>query len=255
MNNTPMSPPTHRRAVSADSYFRQTRRPLNNLVLIMPLLAAFHIGSLWIEPSLLAPELIGTVLQFFGATAPILPPLLIAAVLLAQHAVGRYAWKLHPKAIAGIIAESILWTLPLIALWQLAGRVIAEPTASALATQVPAASAGGPIFSDIVLAIGAGVYEEFLFRLVLISGALAVFVDIFELKPQPVALVALLASAAVFSACHYSLSDLAHPAGLPWGKVLFLAMAGLLWGGLYVFRGFGIAVGAHILWDLYAACS
>jgi hypothetical protein len=250
-----MSSPTRRSSVSADSYFRQTRLPLNNLAVIVPLLAAFHLGSLRVAPDLLAPELIGTVLQFFGATAPILPPLLIVAALLAQQAVGRYPWTLQPRALAGIVAESILWTLPLIALWQLAGRVIAEPTAAAIAAQVPGAAPGGTIFSNIVLAIGAGVYEEFLFRLVLISGTLAIFVDIFELKAQPVAVAAVLVSAVVFAGCHYGLSDLANPTRLPWGKAVFLAMAGLLWGGVYLFRGFGIAVGAHILWDLYASWS
>ncbi len=39
---------------------------------------------------------------------------------------------------------------------------------------------------------------------------------------------------------------------MPWHDFIFLAVAGTLWGALYVYRGFAVAVGSHIVWNLYA---
>ncbi len=37
-----------------------------------------------------------------------------------------------------------------------------------------------------------------------------------------------------------------------WGLFMFRAAAGVCLGIVYAFRGLGIAVGAHTLWNLYA---
>ncbi len=232
-----------------DRYFQQSRYPLNSLVLVGPLLIVFHLGSGGADINLLAPHLIGKFLAHFGATADILPPVLIVAALLIQQAMAKRPWKVQPFPIAGMVAESILWTIPLIAISQVTGRLILQyaPPAQAGANEVYSASA------KVSLAIGAGIYEEFLFRLAFISLALLLFVDVFGLKKRLVAATAIILGAIVFSLCHFSPAQLLDPALLDWPKLIFLTMAGLLWGCIYTYRGFGIAVGSHILWDLYVA--
>ncbi len=239
-NNQPKAP---------DGYFQQSCYPLNSLIFVGPLLIVFHLGSRGAGINLLAPHLIGKFLAHFGATADILPPLLIVAVLLIQQLLTKKPWKVEPFPLMGMVAESIVWTIPLIAISEVTGRLIRQftPAAQAGASEVYSASA------KITMAIGAGIYEEFLFRLVVISLAMLLFVDVFALKKKTVAVTAIILGAIIFGLCHFSFAQLADPTLLDWQKLVFLTMAGVLWGSIYVYRGFGIAVGAHILWDLYVA--
>ncbi len=232
-----------------DKYFQQSLYPLNSLVLIAPLLIAFHLSSRGASTNLLAPHLIGKFLAYFGATTDILPPMLIVVALLIQQVLSKKPWKVQPFPIAGIVAESIIWTIPLIAINQVTSRLILQSAPAAQMGAIEFYSTG----TEVTLAIGAGIYEEFLFRLVFISLALLVFVDIFALKKKTVAITAIISGAIIFGLCHFSLSQLADPALLDWQKLIFLTVAGLLWGFIYAYRGFGIAVGSHILWDLYVA--
>lgn len=221
---------------------------MNNVLFVLPLLMGFHIGAAYFGSNLAAPRLIGQILSYFGATADFLPPLLIVTVLVLQQLARRDPWEIHPTALAGMVAESIAWTIPLIAIHQLTGRLISAP--AVLSTSAAAADEAG-IPRIIIGALGAGIYEELTFRLILISLAMLIFVDIFQLKKPYVVAGAVIGGAIIFALCHFSGDELVHPAHLEWPKLLFLTVAGVLWGCLYVYRGFGIAVGAHVVWDLY----
>ncbi|MCK4275495.1 MAG: hypothetical protein KAX78_03210, partial [Phycisphaerae bacterium] len=109
---------------------------MNNVLFVLPLLMGFHIGSAYFGSNLAAPRLIGRILSYFGATADFLPPLLIVIVLVLQQVARRDPWEIHPTALGGMVAESIAWTIPLIAIHQLTGRLI-----SALAVLTTSAAA------------------------------------------------------------------------------------------------------------------
>ncbi len=158
-----------------DTYWRQTKRPINNVAMIVPLLAFFHVSSAFCPSELLAPQLIGKVLSYFGATANFLPPLLIVAVRLGRHATGKQPWTIQPKALAGMCCESVFWTIPLVVMSFLTGRIVASSL-----------TGGGDqsIFFELVTDVGAGVYEEFVFRLVFISLVMLVFEDILEFRSK-----------------------------------------------------------------------
>ncbi|HOF18283.1 MAG TPA: CPBP family intramembrane metalloprotease [Phycisphaerae bacterium] len=232
-----------------DNYFHQTQRPLNCLVFILPGLVFFHVGSAVYGGSrLLVPQWVGQVLRYFGGTAAFLPPLLIVVTLLLVHAAHKDPWKIHPKALAGMFGESIAWTLPLIALGFFTRRIAAQP-GSLLTAE------GDKLLQNVLLAFGAGIYEEFIFRFLLISLALLIFVDLATLRKDIVTFVAVLAGAGLFSLCHFTGESVAGDTAFNWSQFTFLATAGVLWGTLFVYRGFGIAVGAHIFWDLYVLAS
>ena len=97
----------------------------------------------------------------------------------------------------------------------------------------------------LVSYLGAGIYQEALFRLTLFSG-LCIAVLRFTGLPMFVALlIAALASSALFSAAHHI-----GPYGQPYSNYVFLfrLAAGLYFAFLYQFRGFfGIAESAHTL--------
>ena len=227
-----------------DTYWRQTKRPINNVAMIVPLLAFFHISSAFCPSELLAPQLIGKALSYFGATANFLPPLLIVAVLLGRHAAQKQSWTIQPKALAGMCGESVFWTIPLVVMSFLTGGVVASSLT------------GGDrsIFFELVTGVGAGVYEEFVFRLVFISLVMLVFEDILEFRGKIVPVLTVIVGACLFSALHF---DFMGVDGLEfrWSSFIVLAAAGTLWGVLYIFRGLGIAVGSHIVWNVYAAAA
>jgi hypothetical protein len=96
--------------------------------------------------------------------------------------------------------------------------------------------------------LGAGVYEEALFRLILVP----VLFGLLRLLQTPQVLASTLAvtgSALLFA--------LAHHAGSPdeafsWFAFVFRWMAGVFFAWIFVLRGFGIAVGTHTAYDILA---
>ena len=224
------------------SYRQQTLRPLNCLIFIAPLLVAFHFGLARFGTDLMVPHYFHVVLRYFGATGVHLPAVLIAVVLVAQHFLRRDKWRIEPRVLAGMFAESMLWTAPLIALTFL------MPVVAAQATTGPAT---GNLLKNVVEAIGAGIYEEFFFRLVLISTILLIFVDLCSLPKRIAGPVALIVVAVAFSLCHGLSQQLAGAEPLTRNHYVFFFLAGALWGVVFVFRGLGIAVGSHIFYNLY----
>jgi membrane protease YdiL (CAAX protease family) len=99
---------------------------------------------------------------------------------------------------------------------------------------------------QVVTFVGAGIYEEVLFRLLLFSGLVALGR---RLSGSPALAVSLgaLVSALLFSAAHH-----VGPYGEPFEgyNFLFRTVAGVYFALLFQLRGFGIAVGAHACYDV-----
>ncbi|HDP69105.1 MAG TPA: CPBP family intramembrane metalloprotease [Candidatus Marinimicrobia bacterium] len=98
----------------------------------------------------------------------------------------------------------------------------------------------------IVLALGAGVYEEFIFRVVLISGFTFFLKDILRLRAVTSMVVAISAAALIFSLFHY-LGSLGDVFDIQTFLVRFVA--GIFLSLLYVLRGYGIAAYTHMIYD------
>jgi hypothetical protein len=240
MNDTSTSPAVPPRREPYDTLIH---RPANQLLLIVPLLLIFHIGSEWLGHRLLVPEYLRIILRWFGATGRYLSGLLIVAVLIAQHVTRKDPWRLSPLAAAGMVLESAVWTVPLLAVSWLTQRIAAQVG--------PASAAAEPFVQDILESIGAGVYEEFLFRLVLISLIGLLMIDLLGMPKKPVMIVAMILSAVTFAAVHFTTHQLTHPSQMSWNRFAFLTLAGLWWAVLYAWRGYGVAVCSHVWWDLF----
>jgi membrane protease YdiL (CAAX protease family) len=94
--------------------------------------------------------------------------------------------------------------------------------------------------------LGAGVYEEFLFRLCLLPVGFLLFRML--LMPRKWAWAAsILATSIIFAVAHY-----VGPAADQFSafSFSFRMLAGLCFALLFVLRGFGIAVGCHAAYDL-----
>jgi membrane protease YdiL (CAAX protease family) len=97
------------------------------------------------------------------------------------------------------------------------------------------------------IAVGAGLYEELLFRMLMIAGVHLVAADLLGMKDKWARLLAVVCSAAAFAWYH----DVILPTGgIDWARLMIFFLAGLYFGGIYVIRGFGIVVATHALYDL-----
>jgi len=224
-----------------DSYRRQSLRPLHALVFVFPLLAFFHVGLAFESTGLFASRDLHRILGVFGVTAWFLPPALVLGTLLIQHVARGDRWILRPGVLAGMLVEAVLWAVPIFAINYLSARW-------ANATGPLAAALGLPL---ALQAVGAAVYEEFLFRLALMGATTWLFADLFRIKKDVVIFAALVLSALVFSLYHFSWSAGEVGPAFSWGLFAFRFTAGLCLGVIYAYRGFGIVVGAHTVWNVY----
>jgi hypothetical protein len=229
-------------ARSRESYFGQTHRPINALVFILPLMLVFHVGSavFGARHMLKGPEdlkRIGRLLVDAGPVANLVPAMLLVCVLLLMQFSRHEKWTVQKKAVLGMTLESLLWMTPLVAIVILTGKLL-------LAAQ---AQEDGSVLRGVILACGAGIYEEFLFRLLLVGGAILLLAKVLGLKRTTVAIWASVLAALAFSLYHFG------PKPFNFSEIIIRAVAGLYLAGLYLYRGFGIAVGAHVAYDIYAA--
>ncbi len=100
--------------------------------------------------------------------------------------------------------------------------------------------------ADLLLALGAGVYEELLFRLLMVGGGVLLLQKVFKWGTAPSVTLCLLVSSLIFSAVHHI-----GPLGEPFNGYVFTyrAVCGLLLGIVYLSRGFGVAVWTHALYN------
>jgi hypothetical protein len=126
------------------------------------------------------------------------------------------------------------------------------PAATALSMIAAPAAAGGPLANAptatrVMLSLGAGLYEELLFRVILVSGIAFIGRRLFRWQPWVAGLVAVLLSALTFAAFHY-IGSYGDPLRLD--SFVFRLIGGIAFSVLYVSRGFGITAWTHALYDL-----
>lgn len=252
---------------SEPHYWFETRRPFCNLVFLLPLLLAYELGVVliggpnsdafrngadaWIRQFLLH---MGIELLW------VLPASLIAALIFWQWA-SRQPWRMSWDTLGGMIAESLLFAFALILLGQGVDSCFRQPTANLL--QVEGGGFANSLMIRSVTFLGAGIYEEFLFRLCLIPLTYAAFRALLVPHRWSVGATIVLTSL-VFSLAHYlgtpddgySISMLADAVARVqstralWFSFVFRTLAGMFFAALFFLRGFGITVGAHAAYDV-----
>jgi len=119
-------------------------------------------------------------------------------------------------------------------------------TPTALIAQTAVADLG--VSSRLMLSLGAGLYEELLFRVLLVGTLALVLRRLVGLRPFGAGLVAAVVGAVVFSLFHY-----VGPYGDPFQtySFVFRTIAGLALSALFLVRGFGITAWTHALYDVF----
>ena len=106
--------------------------------------------------------------------------------------------------------------------------------------------------TQLMISLGAGLYEELLFRVLLVGGLAMLARKAFGWQPRRAGLFAVAVGALIFSLFHY-VGPYGDPFELP--SFTFRAIAGVLFSGLYLLRGFGITAWTHALYDVFLALS
>lgn len=102
------------------------------------------------------------------------------------------------------------------------------------------------VLQQMALSLGAGLYEELFFRVILVSALLWLFKHFFTKKAAAYASAIILA-AVIFSLVHY-IGSMGDP--FTFGSFLFRFLFGLALNAIYVWRGFGMAAWTHAIYDL-----
>ncbi len=229
------------------SYLAATRHPWACFLFLLPLFAVYEVGIHWLggpNPDGLrngADIWLRWFLERYGFGQLWAVPLVVLGLFLIRSPFEKDRPKKIVSTWFGMLVESVgyaflLWGISrnFRPLMELAGLPLNQ-------IQFKTVAAG-----QFVTFIGAGIYEEVLFRLGLFS--LSVFLLRCVLFPSVVAVpVAGVFAAGVFAAAHH-----VGPYGEPMHTPVFLfrALAGLFFTAIYVARGFGIAVGAHAGYDV-----
>ena len=106
---------------------------------------------------------------------------------------------------------------------------------------------GSVLIQQVVLAIGAGIYEEILFRVLLIACLVNMLGFVFDWSKLSKYTAALIISSAIFSFFHFigEFGDY-----YSFNIFMYRFLAGIFLGLLYLSRGFGITAWTHAIYDM-----
>lgn len=234
------------------TYWELSRTPLTSLFFTLPLIAAYEGGVLVLgrgSPRNGADVWLREILGSLGFGQYFLLPLATVAGLLAWQFLAHDRWKLSLAVLPGMVAECLLWAVVLVGVGRVQqGFFPLEISGAGLPSLEVDAFGGGVrgLFARIVSFCGAGLYEEVLFRLLMLPAGVWLF-ERLGCGPLAAGGWAVLASSLIFSAAHY-VGPLGDTFALD--SFVFRTLAGMLFAALFLARGFGIAAGSHFFYDL-----
>ena len=229
-------------------YWNEARSPLASLCFLLPWLVIYEWGVFAAGVS--DPDLVRNGADFWlrsllvqAGAGQLLLPVLVLGILLFWHIAGRHPWSLQFSTQAGMLAESLLLAASLAALGRL--HDFAFHWGSQFAER-PLLNSLSPTLIRAVSFVGAGVYEEVMFRLLLVPLAF-VFFRLFEFPRGLAAVMAAVSTSFLFALAHHvgPQADAFHLFSFS-----FRAAAGLFFACVFLLRGFGITVGCHAAYDL-----
>ncbi len=217
---------------------------------------------------------------FGGKFAWAAPPLAVIVILLSLQITSRKQWNFWFYDFFLMVVECVLLAVPLIVLALFVNSAGTHRMHSQIdisnerqVCQLPACSSiessnmstqleennknikepVQPLMAKIVTGIGAGIYEEFVFRLILICILMVLFQDLLRMSHTNSIVLSILIAAALFSAYHHvdflsGRPNIEDPFNVT--EFAFRTMAGVYFAILYAIRGFGITAGVHAFYNI-----
>jgi hypothetical protein len=236
--------------ISPGSYWRASRAPRYSLLFALPLLVFYQVLALLLAhgersvrngADVILQSLFTAVAGAWG------PPLFMACLIgaglwLVVRDMRARGSRLKVTVFLGMLAESAV-------LAGLFGLLVGGVTSGVLGLLQMLALPPRPLdwWTHLMVSLGAGIYEELLFRVLLVGALAAAARALFGWRPVTAGAAATVLGAAIFSAFHYI-----GPYGdrLEMYSFVFRMVAGLFFSALYLARGFGITAWTHALYDV-----
>lgn len=228
------------------SYFKQTNNLLYSYLLSIPLLLLYEILIIVSQPGETSGVRISVDIWFkslFMVTGynPLHITLLVAftAGMAILYQYRNLISSLKGRYFFYMLAESSLYAV-------VTAILISIFLGSILLMKTNAPDSGFSFLQMLALSLGAGLYEELFFRVILISLLFLLFKQFTNSKNSAYLISAIMA-ALLFSSVHYigEFGDL-----FTIESFLFRFIFGLALNAIYVLRGFGVAAWTHAIYDI-----
>ena len=195
-----------------------------------------------------ARRLLHVFFEGLGVTAYHLPAIVVVVVLLCWHVARRDSWRVRPRLYVGMLCESLVLAMPLFVFQMVLSR---QGVLRAAVVELQAATgAANGWKADLVFSIGAGIYEELLFRLIAISLLHMILRDVLALPKRFATAGVVGLSAVMFALYHFTSYNVFGWDAAEWGRFVFYTGAGVYFAALFVVRGFGVVAGVHAMYDV-----
>ncbi len=231
---------------SFKGYFTHSRSLLYSYLCSLPLLVIYEVLIHLTQPKQ-GPMVRLTVDIWFIRLAsvtgyPVLNIILIVVALMGLFVLYKERSKLpHLKLVyfLGLGAEALIYAVLLM--------VLLSVFVGMLLQIVPPESVGGLSFLErLALSVGAGLYEELFFRVILVTGFIYLL-DLFMDKKWFIYTISIVIASCIFSLVHY-LGALGDPFSMR--TFLFRLLFGIALSVIYWWRGFGAAAWTHSIYDV-----
>jgi membrane protease YdiL (CAAX protease family) len=239
---TQTSEDTYRSTFRSTSYWNLSRSPFYSFVFTLPFFALYEIATLTLNEDQLfhirngADVLLRQFFAIFGdwgihALNIVFIVGFVVSFLLQKSR--RQMTTVRGAYLMQMLTEGLLWGGVLYVFMKVAPTLLSFPS-------------GRSLIQQMTLAVGAGLYEEFLFRVVAIFLLVTIIGAILKWERRWCTFAAVIISAILFASFHY-VGDFGEIFILK--TFLLRTIAGLFLGIVYIFRGFGITALAHMSYD------
>ncbi|HEY4321025.1 MAG TPA: CPBP family intramembrane glutamic endopeptidase [Gemmatimonadales bacterium] len=232
------------------TYFTDTRQPRYSVLFAAPLLAAYELTA-W----LLSDPTHGGVRNgadvmlksLFVSVAGARGVIVFEALLVLWGVVLVWRdWRAHRGPLTGRFFPLMLLESATLAV--AIGFLLRYATAALMHGLALSMPHGLDKSTQLMISLGAGIYEELLFRVILVTSLAFIATRIFGWGARAAGIFAVIVSALLFSAFHY-VGAYGDPVELR--SFLFRMLAGLVFSTIYILRGFGVAAWTHALYDVF----
>ena len=236
------------------TYWQASRAPRYSLLFALPLLILYEVLAA-LAPA--GPEgmtirngadvaLQAIFVWLAGAWGPrlFLLCLIAAGAWLIAKDVRTNRASIRPALLGGMLLEAVFLALAFgIVVGGLTSAILGGPPPLAIGT-----SQKIDRLTLLMISLGAGIYEELLFRVLLVGALAWLGHKVLGWRPLVAGVAATVVGALIFSAFHYI-----GPFGDNWDiySFVFRSIAGLFFSGLYLLRGFGVTAWTHALYDIF----
>ena len=241
-------------------YWRAARAPRYSVTFAFPLLVAYEALAFTLSHDSLAGVRNGADVLLKGAFMllggrdglALFGALLVGTGVVLVWRDRRRSGPLELRVFGGMAAESVVYALTFGMVTGTLTGLLLQGLRTVAASPLAAAQAPAQLglASQLMISLGAGIYEELLFRVLLVGTLAWIARRLFGWSAAWSGAFATALGALIFSAFHYS-----GPYGdqLELGSFTYRTIAGILFSGLYLLRGFGITAWTHALYDVFLA--